>query len=60
MIVVLPTKVLIAFCSFALTWLLTARASGAHRSGLTLSGEAFPMITIAGLLGAIIATLYAG
>jgi hypothetical protein len=60
MIVVAQTKFLIALCSFVLTWLLTARAAGAHAAGLSLRDEAFPLITIAGLLGAIVATFACG
>ena len=57
MILALQTKFLIALCSFTLTWLLTARASGAMESGLDIRDKSFSLITIAGLLGAIIATL---
>jgi len=60
MIPVAQTKFLIALCSFTLTWLLTARAAGAHASGLSLRDEAFPLITIAGLLGAIVGTFACG
>jgi hypothetical protein len=60
MSIVAQTKFLIALCSFTLTWLLTARAAGAHASGLTFRDEAFPLITIAGLLGAIVGTCASG
>lgn len=60
MIIAVQTKFLIALVAFTLTWLLTARAAGAHVAGLTVRDEAFPLITIAGLLGAIVATLGAG
>jgi hypothetical protein len=60
MTAIVHTKFLISLCSFVLTWLLTARASGAHVTGLSLTDEAFPLITIAGLLGAIAATCACG
>lgn len=60
MTLAIQTKFLIALVSFTLTWLVTARAAGAHVHGLTFRDEAFPLITIAGLLGAIVATLGAG
>jgi hypothetical protein len=60
MILAVQTKFLITMCSFTLTWLVTARACGAHASGLSVRDEAFSLITIAGLLGAIIGTLGAG
>ncbi|MFO1149688.1 MAG: hypothetical protein U1E62_15025 [Alsobacter sp.] len=60
MTLVVQTKFLIALCSFTLTWLLTARAAGAHASGLAIGDETFSLITIAGLLGAIVGTCASG
>jgi hypothetical protein len=60
MAIAIQTKVRIALVSITLTWLLTARATVAPVCGPSLLDEAFPLIAVAGLLGAMIATRVAG